>query len=100
MSPKKSKKKSKNNPHNTLAAEIKKILSEAGNKPLNYKQISAQLTVKDAFTKDLVFEMLDSLLEKGEVEEPQKGKFKLIQKETFVEGKADLLNSGNAFVIV
>jgi ribonuclease R len=100
MGSKKSKKKSKGNLHNNLVAEIKKVLQTAGNKALNYKQIAAQMEVEDDFTKDLVAELLTALVEKEEVEEVEKGKFKLINKETFVEGKVDLLASGNAFVIV
>ncbi len=100
MSHKRSKKKSKGNLHHTLVADIKKILEAAGNKQLNYKQIAAQMTTQDDFSKELVSEILDSLVEKGEVEEFQKGKFKLIKNETTLEGKVDLLSSGNAFVIV
>jgi ribonuclease R len=100
MGSKKSKKKSKGNLHNNLVAEIKKVLQTAGNKALNYKQIAAQMEVEDDFTKDLVAELLAALVEKEEIEEVEKGKFKLINKETFVEGKVDLLASGNAFVIV
>ncbi len=100
MSHKKSKKKSKGNLHNTLAAEIKKVLETAGNKQLNYKQIAAQMELKDDFSRGLVSEILDALVEKEEVEELQKGKFRIIKKETTVEGKVDLLASGNAFVMV
>jgi ribonuclease R len=100
MSHKKSKKKSKDNLQNTLVGEIKKILETAGNKQLNYKQIAAQMTPQDDFSRELVAEILDSLVEKGVIEELQKGKFRMIKKETFVEGKVDLLNSGNAFVMV
>jgi ribonuclease R len=100
MSHKKSKKKTKGNLQNTLVNEIKKILEAAGNKQLNYKQIAAQITPQDDFSKELVAELLDSLVEKGVIEELQKGKFRMIKKETFVEGKVDLLSSGNAFVMV
>ena len=100
MSHKKTKKKPKANLHNTLVVEIKKVLTAAGNKNLNYKQIAAQMKLKDDFSKDLVAEILNSLVEKEEVEEVQKGKFKIIKKETSVEGKVDLLSSGNAFVVV
>ncbi len=104
MSRKKSRGKStgkgKGNLNNILAGEIKKVLEAAGNKQLNYKQIAAQMEIADDFTKDLVAEILVALVEKGDVEELQKGKFKIIRKETTYEGKADLLNSGNAFVVV
>ncbi len=100
MGSKKSKKKSKGNLNNNLAAEIKKVLQGAGNKALNYKQIAAKMEAKDEFTKELIAEMLNSLVEKEEVEELEKGKFKFIKKETTFEGKVDMLSSGNAFVIV
>jgi len=100
MSHKKTKKKPKANLHNAMVAEIKKILTDAGNKQMNYKQIAAQMHVQDDFTKDLVAQILDSLVEKEEVEELQKGKFKILKKETILDGKADVLSSGNAFVIV
>jgi ribonuclease R len=100
MSHKKTKKKPKNNLQNTMSAEIKKILQAAGNKQLNYKQIAALMTLKDDFSKALVPEILDSLVEKGEIEELQKGKFRFIKNETHLEGRVDLLSSGNAFVIV
>lgn len=100
MGSKKSKKKSKGNLNNHLAADIKKVLQASGNKALNYKQIAAKLEVKDDFTKELIAEMLHALVEKEEVEEPETGKYKYIKKETFVEGKVDMLSSGNAFVIV
>ncbi len=47
-----------------MVAEIKKILTDAGNKQMNYKQIAAQMHVQDDFTKDLVAQILDSLVEK------------------------------------
>jgi len=100
MGSKKSKKKQKGNLNNQLEAEIKKVLQAAGNKALNYKQIAAKMEVKDDFTKDLIAEMLQALVEKEEVEEVETGKYKYIKKETFVEGKVDLLSSGNAFIIV
>jgi len=100
MSTKKSKKKGKSNLQNTLEADVKSALAGAGNKALNYKQVAAKLKIKDDFTKELVGQILEGLVEKEEAEEVEVGKFKFVKKETHLEGKVDMLSSGNAFIIV
>lgn len=99
MSRKKSNKKGKNNLHKNLVQEVKKILETAGNKPLNYKQIASKMEVKDDFTKEVVDEILRDLVQREEVVEEPIGKFLLVKKEVWVEGKVDMLSSGNAFVV-
>lgn len=86
--------------HKQLERDILKAFEEAGNKELNYKQVSARLGVSDQFTRSLVEDMLLDLAERGDLEQPESGKFKRKPSTAYAEGSVDMLSSGNAFVIV
>ena len=60
-----------------LFEEILKVLSKNPNKALNYKQIAAELGIKDHSQRLLITSILSELKYAESVTEPERGKFKL-----------------------
>jgi ribonuclease R len=75
------------------------IFEQNGNTPLNYKQVSAKLNVRDPESRDIIFEILREEAKKNTLKELSPGKFQLLELKTFVEGKVDLTNDGSAFIV-
>ena len=75
------------------------VFEQNGNTPLNYKQVSAKLNVRDPESRDIIFEILREEAKKDTLKELSPGKFQLLELKTFVEGKVDLTNDGSAFIV-
>jgi len=75
------------------------VFEQNGNTPLNYKQVSAKLNVRDPEARDIIFEVLKDEAKKDILKELSPGKFQLLELKTFVEGKVDLTNDGSAFIV-
>ena len=75
------------------------VFEQNGNTPLNYKQVSANLNVRDPESRDIIFEILREEAKKDTLKELSPGKFQLLELKTFVEGKVDLTNDGSAFIV-
>ncbi len=75
------------------------IYEQNGNAPLNYKQVSAKLNVRDPESRDIIFEILKDEAKKNTLKEITPGKFQLVELKTFVEGRVDLTNDGSAFIV-
>ena len=75
------------------------IFEQNGNTPLNYKQVSAKLNVRDPDAKYTILDILKEEAFKQVLKEVSPGKFQLLELKTFVEGKVDLTNDGSAFII-
>ena len=75
------------------------VFEQNGNTPLNYKQVSAKLNVRDPESRDIIFEILKDEAQKDVLKELSPGKFQLLELKTFVEGKVDLTNDGSAFIV-
>jgi len=84
-----------------LAQLIADIFERSGNKPLNYKQISAKLKIHDPASKNTILDILEeeSKLKSGQFKEVEKGKFTLRELKTFIVGKVDMTADGSAFII-
>lgn len=82
-----------------LALDILDALKDQGNKLFNYKQIAALLQADDEFTRQLIRETLNMLAERGELEEPEPGKFRIPFYEKYIEGTVDMSGSGNAYIL-
>jgi ribonuclease R len=78
---------------------ISDVLEKSNNEALNYKQVSAKLNITDAASRETILEVLKDQSKKGIFLEPEKGKFKLKDLKTFVNGKVDMTADGSAFVI-
>jgi len=75
------------------------IFEQNGNTPLNYKQVSAKLNVRDPESRDIILEILKEEAKKNALKELSPGKFQLLELKTFIEGKVDLTNDGSAFIV-
>jgi ribonuclease R len=95
-----SKKKQNNSSINQVLTQmVLDIFEQNGNTPLNYKQVSAKLNVRDPEAREIIFEILKDEVFKGVLKEITPGKFQLLELKTFVEGKVDLTNDGSAFIV-
>ena len=95
-----SKKKTNNSSINQVLTQmVLDIFEQNGNTPLNYKQVSAQLNVRDPEAREIIFDILKDEVFKGVMKEILPGKFQLLELKTFVEGKVDLTNDGSAFIV-
>jgi len=75
------------------------VFEQNGNTPLNYKQVSAKLNVRDPESRETIFEILKDEVFSGALKELSPGKFQLLELKTFIEGKVDLTNDGSAFIV-
>ncbi|MBC7399185.1 MAG: ribonuclease R [Mucilaginibacter sp.] len=82
-----------------LTQMVLDIFEQNGNTPLNYKQVSAKLNVRDPDAKYTILDILKEEAFKQTLKEVTPGKFQLIELKTFVEGKVDLTNDGSAFIV-
>lgn len=97
---KKNKKESSNSSHQKLQAVVMKWFSQNASKPVNYKQLAAALDIKDSATKNVLLSLLPLLVAQEELEEVEKGKYRLHNKGQFVEGIIDVTSTGNAYVMI
>ncbi|MEO6883048.1 MAG: ribonuclease R [Bacteroidia bacterium] len=93
-----SKKKSKKGKH-FLVDEVIGILSKNSGKPLNYKQVAAQMNIEDHSQKLLINNILEELNERGTITEPERGKFLMKTSERFIIGKVDMTSGGDAYIV-
>src|SRR6201992_2290400 len=82
-----------------LTQMVLDIFEQNGNTPLNYKQVSAKLNVRDPDAKNTIYDILKEETFKQVLKEVSPGKFQLLELKTFVEGKVDLTNDGSAFIV-
>ncbi len=92
---------------NTLAATILSIFGSSPFKPLNYKQISKALSIKDKAGKDLIHNILVELAKEGKLIEDKPYRYTLSkamiqeygEKKEYVTGRVDMKSTGKAYVI-
>jgi ribonuclease R len=82
-----------------LTQMVLDIFEQNGNTPLNYKQVSAKLNIRDPDAKYTILDILKEEAFKQTLKEVSPSKFQLIELKTFVEGKVDLTNDGSAFIV-
>ncbi|MXV16269.1 ribonuclease R [Hufsiella ginkgonis] len=92
-------KKKTNNIKLVLTRLIGDVLEKSGNKPLNCKQICAQLNINDSESRDTILQILQEETRKGEFQEPDKGKFRLKELKNFITGKVQMTADGSAFIV-
>lgn len=94
-------KKKSTNYKRDLRKEIIDIFNRTPNKPLNHKQISAELGIKDTAMRTQIFEMLATEVETGRLKEVERGKFQLKeQKKETIEGIIQITRGGRGFVSI
>src|SRR6185369_10017536 len=94
-----SKKKTHSSINQVLTQMVLDIFEQNGNTPLNYKQVSAKLNVRDPEAREVIFDILKNESVKGVLKEIAPGKFQLLELKTFIEGTVDLTNDGSAFIV-
>ncbi|MGZ3757728.1 MAG: ribonuclease R [Mucilaginibacter sp.] len=94
-----SKKKNSSTIDQVLTQMVLDIFEQNGNKPLNYKQVSAKLNIRDPDAKYTILDILKEEAFKQVLKEVAPGKFQLLELKTFVEGRVDLTNDGSAFIV-
>ncbi|HEY9185509.1 MAG TPA: ribonuclease R [Salegentibacter sp.] len=95
-------KKKKNTPKvpGNLAKSIIDILRKNGSEAFNYKQIAAKLEVNDANSRNQIIKKLSQLAAKKQIEEVDRGKFKINDHRDYYRGIIDMTTKGYAYVVV
>ena len=91
--------KSKNKGISNLTNTILSILKKERNQSFNYKQIAAKLGVNDASSRNQIIKTLAKLAVQKEIEEVERGKFRVIINTEYHTGILDLAAKGNGYVI-
>lgn len=103
MSKKSSKKKNKIQQSPTLtrkqiASRLRDIVGKNPGKPYNYKQLSAQLKLRDSASRQLVNQVLKDLAADKFLTEVSRGQFKLKSRDQYLTGKLMMTSRGYGFV--
>lgn len=79
---------------------IIEVLFQNPNKPLNYKQISAALSLTNRIEIELLIKNLNVLLADKKITEVERGKYKINPTDDYMVGIVDLTSSGSAYVMI
>lgn len=82
-----------------LTQLISDIFEKNNNIALNHKQVAARLNLTDKASADTILEVLVEETEKGLLVRPERGKFKLKELKTFINGTIDMTANGSAYVV-
>ncbi|MBT8254002.1 MAG: ribonuclease R [Bacteroidia bacterium] len=94
----KRKKKNRSTKINNLTQSILSILKNDRNKSLNYRQIAAKIGVNDASSRNQIIKTLQRLKAKNEVEEVERGKFKIKHTTVYHTGFIEINSKGSGYV--
>ncbi|PKP29545.1 MAG: ribonuclease R [Bacteroidetes bacterium HGW-Bacteroidetes-17] len=91
----------------TFIASILSVFGKNPYRPFNYKQISAQLGIKDKASKDLVAAILKEMAAGKDIVETKLGKYKLNPEalktlghsSSYITGIVDMKNTGKAYIL-
>ncbi len=96
----KSKRRKKSGKIENVAQGILKILKAEPSKSFNYKQIAAKFNVNDASSRNQIIKKLAILASKKQIEEVDRGKFKIIPNINTYTGVLEITSKGAGYVIV
>ena len=96
----KNKKKNKTKIQGNLSRSIIDILRKNSGKSYNYKQIASALGVNDASSRNQIIKKLAQLAAKKQIEEVDRGKFKIEGSKNYYTGVLDLTTKGYGYVMV
>jgi ribonuclease R len=84
-----------------LRSEVLRAFEKYPNKPLNHKQIAAELGINDAGLRTMINDLLASEADGGKLKEIERGKFVLSQApKSALEGTIEITKFGRGFVTV
>ncbi len=92
-------KKKKDKRAKNLIKKIFNFLKENSNKPYNYKQISASLSLSDDKSRTLVLKKLSELKAEKKIIEVGRGKFQINKNRRYSVGVLDITSNGNGYFI-
>ncbi len=95
----KKKRKPSHNKISNLTNTILSILKKDRNQSYNYKQIAAKIGVNDASSRNQIIKKLAELKSKQEIEEVDRGKFKIVNNTEYHTGIFDATQKGSGYVI-
>ena len=95
----KKKRKPSHNRISNLTNTILSILKKERTKTFNYKQIAAILGVNDASSRNQIIKKLQQLKINKEIEEVDRGKFKVIINTEYHTGHVDIASRGSGYII-
>lgn len=81
-----------------ISSKLRDIFNRNPNKPYNYKQLGAQLKLRDSASKQLVNQVLKDLATDKFLTEVSRGQFKLKSRDQFLTGKMMMTSRGYGFV--
>ena len=97
----KKKKRASSQRKNEITKGIFTILEKEPTKSFNYKQIAAKLGITDTRDRNDLIKRLGQLKATERIVEVERGRYKKIASlNTYFEGKVDVTQNGNAYVIV
>ncbi|MEO1546910.1 MAG: RNB domain-containing ribonuclease, partial [Bacteroidota bacterium] len=97
----KKKKRASSQRKNEITKGIFTILEKEPTKSFNYKQIAAKLGITDTRDRNDLIKRLGQLKATKRIVEVERGRYKKIASlNTYFEGKVDVTQNGNAYVIV
>jgi ribonuclease R/exosome complex exonuclease DIS3/RRP44 len=82
-----------------LSQSILNVLRAEPSKDFNYKQVCSKLSIADSSGRNQVIKKLHLLKTKGNVEEVDRGKFKIIKAIDYFTGIIDISSRGTGYVI-
>ena len=83
-----------------LAKSIIDIFRKSPGTTFNYKQIAAKLDLNDASSRNKIIKNLAQLAAKKQIEEQERGKFKIAGNMEYYQGKLDMTTKGFGYVVV
>ncbi|MFD1094523.1 ribonuclease R [Salegentibacter chungangensis] len=83
-----------------LSKSIIDILRKDAGKTFNYKQIASKLGVDDASSRNQIIKKLAQLAAKKQIEQVDRGKFKIEDKRDYHRGILDMTTKGFGYVMV
>lgn len=82
-----------------FSGKILKIVSKNPNKSFNYKQIAAILELDDTKSRNEIIKELKYLAAKDKLEEVERGKYRVIAKNDYIEGTIDMTSRKTAYFV-
>jgi len=83
-----------------LVESVLTYFKESPSKTHSYKEVCGNMGIHDSFERIRVMEVLEALVNNGQLSEPEAGKFRYISLgSSYLDGKMELTNSGSGYVV-
>jgi ribonuclease R len=82
----------------SVANQIRDVLSKNSQQSFNYKQIAKRLNINDPSEKQAISDALKELTKKGVIKEINQGKYMIKESRGYITGTVDLTRMGYGFI--